>query len=97
MAKTLAELREEYPELAATIEDEVKASIKQNLIDETLAAERQRLQEIDEIAAVINDEELVREAKYSKNRCTAQELALRAAVKAGVKAAQKPKIAFNRD
>ena len=42
-------------------------------------AERQRLQEIDAIAALY-DTALVQEAKYGKSVCTAQELAYRAAL-----------------
>lgn len=42
-------------------------------------AERQRLQEIDAIAALY-DPALVQEAKYGKSACTAQELAYRAAL-----------------
>lgn len=97
MAKNLGELRKENPELAATIEAEVRAAVKQSAINAVVAAERKRLQEIEDIAEAINDDELVFEAKYGEEACTAQELALRAAINAGVKAAQKPKIAFNRD
>jgi len=97
MAKNLDELRKENPELAATIEAEVRAVAKQSAINAVVAAERKRLQEIEDIAEAINDDKLVFEAKYGEKACTAQELALRAAINAGVKAAQKPKIAFNRD
>lgn len=51
-----------------------------------VAAERQRLQEIDAIAALY-DPELVQAAKYGENPCTAQELAYQAAVAAATKAA----------
>lgn len=54
-------------------------------VDE-VAAERQRLQEIDAIAALY-DPELVQAAKYGENPCTAQELAYQAAVAAATKAA----------
>lgn len=50
------------------------------------AAERRRLQEIDAIAALY-DPELVKEAKYGENPCTAQELAYQAAVAAAANAA----------
>ena len=46
-----------------------------------MAAERQRLQEIDQIASLFADE-LVQEAKYGENPCNANELAYRAAVAA---------------
>lgn len=51
-----------------------------------VAAERQRLREIDAIAGLY-DPELVQAAKYSENPCTAQELAYQAAIKAASKAA----------
>lgn len=54
-------------------------------VDEA-AAERQRLREIDAIAALY-DPQLVEEAKYGENPCTAQELAYRAAMEAATKAA----------
>jgi|GEM_PF-5960815 len=92
-AKNLEELRKVNPELAAKIESEVKAAILQKSIDEAVAEERKRIQEIDEIADAINDNELVREAKYGEKACTAQELALIAAcnktVDRGVEAAKK--------
>ncbi len=49
------------------------------------AAERQRLQEIDAIAALY-DPELVQAAKYGEAPCTAQEMAYQAAVAAATKA-----------
>lgn len=49
-------------------------------------AERQRLREIDAIAALY-DPELVQAAKYGENPCTAQELAYQAAKKAASQAA----------
>jgi len=90
MAKNLEELRKENPELAATIEAEVKAAASANTAtnttpetappstEEILAAERKRLQEIDEIASMVNDAELIHEAKYGEKPCSAQELAFRA-------------------
>ncbi len=90
MAKNLEELRKENPELASTIEAEVKAAASANAAtpstpataqpnaEDILAAERKRIQEIDEIAAMVNDAELVREAKYGEKPCSAQELAFRA-------------------
>lgn len=76
MAKNLKELRNEDPKLAAAVEAEVKAASKP--INAAVAAERKRLQAIDEIAPAINDEDLVHEAKYGDQPYTAAELALRA-------------------
>lgn len=88
MAKNLEELRKENPELAATVEAEVKAAAAaaaptgttadQGAIKATLNEERKRMQEIDEIASMVNDDDLVKEAKYGDKACTAQELAFRA-------------------
>lgn len=100
MVKNLEELRKENPELAAAIEAEVKAAASANAAtntppgteqpsaEEILAAERKRLQEIDEIASMINDDELVKEAKYGDKACTAQELAFRAMKKQAAQGAQ---------
>ena len=94
MAKNLEELRKENPELAAVVEAEVKAAATTNTppeqpsAEETLAGERKRLQEIDEIASMINDDELVKEAKYGEKACTAQELAFRAMKKQADQGAQ---------
>ena len=82
MAKNIEELRKEDPALAAVVEAEVKAAATP--IDRAIAAERKRLQEIDEIASAINDDILVHEAKYGNNPCTAQELAYRAAINKAV-------------
>lgn len=81
MAKNLEELRKENPELASTIEAEVKAAASaadQNAINAAVEAERKRQQEIDEIAVAVNDPDLVKEAKYGEKACTAQDLAFRA-------------------
>ena len=84
MANNLEELRKENPALAKQVESEVKAAVS---ADNTEAAkkaaenERKRISEIDEIAHLF-DPELVREAKYGENPCTAQELAFKAAQKA---------------
>lgn len=82
MAKNLEELRKENPELATTVEAEIRAATKP--INGAIAAERKRLQEIDEIASAINDDSLVHEAKYGANPYTAQELAYRAATNKAV-------------
>ncbi len=82
MAKTVEELRAEYPDLVKQLEAEAtKAAAPaadQSAINTAVEAERKRQQEIDEIAVAINDPELVKEAKYGEKACTAQELAFRA-------------------
>lgn len=88
MATNLSELRNENPELASAIENEVRASVSaENKSAATQASaaaaseERKRLEEIDAIASLY-DSETVHEAKYGDNPCTAQEMAFRAAMKA---------------
>lgn len=88
MAKNLEELKKENPELAAAVEAEIKAaaaatapagtSADQGAVDTAINEERKRQQEIDGIASMVNDDELVKEAKYGDKACTAQELAFRA-------------------
>ena len=80
MAKTLEELRKEYPELTAQLESEVVAT----QMNAAVQAEQKRLQEIDQVAALFS-EELVQEAKYGEKACSAQELAYRAAMNAAQK------------
>lgn len=84
MATNLTELRTENAELAQSIEAEVRAAVsaeQQISVETSVANERSRLAEIDEIASLY-DAETVHEAKYGENPCTAQELAFRAAQKA---------------
>ena len=84
MANNLEELRAENPTLAKQVESEVEAAVSADATEAAKKAaenERKRISEIDEIACLY-DSELVREAKYGKNPCTAQELAFRAAQKA---------------
>lgn len=80
MAKNLAELRAENPDLAAAVETELRAAFQaeqpESNADEAVANERARMQQIDEIAGQLAPE-LVHEAKYDKP-CSAQELAFRA-------------------
>ena len=81
MATNLGELRTENPELATTVEQEIRSAVSadnEKAVSAAAAAERQRLAEIDEIASLF-DSELVKEAKYGENACSASELALRAA------------------
>ena len=70
MANTIEELRAENPELVSQVEAAART--------EAARAEQERLQGIDEIAGLFNAD-MVREAKYGKTACTAQELAFRAA------------------
>ena len=76
---TKDELREQYPELIAEVEADARAAVDTNAaVTEAVQAEERRIREIDEVAALFSDE-LVQEAKYGDNRCSAQELAYRAA------------------
>jgi len=86
MASNLEELRAAYPDLVAQLETAARAEAAQ-----ALAAERERLQKIDEVAGLF-DAELVQAAKYGENACTVQELTYRAAQAAAEKHA-----AFLRD
>lgn len=85
MAKTVAELRKEYPELTAQLEDEIRASVSDEIGDgavkKAVQAERDRLQKIDEVSALF-DSDLVQAAKYGDDACSAAELSYRAAQKA---------------
>lgn len=83
MAKNLEELRAENPELAEQLLAEAKAAASQDAgtVDAAVEAERKRIAEIDEIAALYDDE-TVNEAKFGENPCTAQEMAFAAAKKA---------------
>ncbi len=83
MAKNLEELRAENPELADKVTAEVKAAASADN-SAAVEAERKRIEEIDSIASLYDDE-LIREAKYGKTACSAQELAFRAAQKAAQK------------
>ncbi len=96
MAKTLEELRAEYPAQIAQLENEARASAVAGAgapatppatqtpaapaaipAEDPVAAERARIQAIDEIAPNILDKALVEDAKYG-HPCSAQELAFRA-------------------
>ena len=79
---TKEELRAKYPELVAEVEADARTAVDTNAaVTEAVQAEERRMQEIDEVSALFSDE-LVREAKYGDKKCTAQELAYRAAQKA---------------
>ena len=62
---TFDELRNQEPDLVTQIQNEA------------VSIERQRMKDIDSIAASIPDQEMVNEAKYGENSCTAQELSFR--------------------
>lgn len=68
------ELRTAEPQLVSQIE----AEAADRAVAQAVADERARQRAIDEIAAVVGDDELVQEAKYGENPCTAEQLALRA-------------------
>lgn len=70
MINTTEELRQAHPDLVKQIENAAKS--------EAVAAERARLQAIEEIAPSVGDSDLVREAKYGEKPCTAEALALQA-------------------
>jgi len=71
---TPEELRAQYPEAVAQIE----AAAMETARTEATTAERSRLQAIEEIEATVGDAQLIAEAKYGANACTAQELAFNA-------------------
>lgn len=81
MATNLEELRKENAELAATVESELRAAMSAEnttAVDNAVSAERERIQHIDEIACLYDDE-TVAKAKYG-DPCTAEQMAFRAAV-----------------
>ena len=73
---TLEELRAQEPELVSQIEQEARNEAQTKTTD-AVTAERERLAAIDSIAASIPDAQLVQDAKYGENPCTAQELCFR--------------------
>lgn len=88
MAKTLDELRAEYPEQIAQAENAARASVDHTeAVNAAVQAERARMQEIDEVAGVL-DAETVHEAKYGETPRTAAEL-LVAAAKSAAKQGKK--------
>ena len=80
---TMDELREQFPDVVAEIEANARASAENDAASNATAAERQRLAAIDEVANLFG-EDLVKDAKYGENPCTAQELAYRAAKQAAL-------------
>ena len=81
---TEQELREKYPDLVAQVEANARAAGNTEAVNAAVQAEQQRIQQIDEVACLYS-EEMVREAKYGENACTAQELTYRAAQAAAKK------------
>jgi len=80
MAQTLEELKKENPDLANELmaQAQAAASAEIEASGGAVEAERKRIREIDEVSALYSDE-MVQEAKYGANPCTAQELTYRAA------------------
>lgn len=79
---TTKELRDQYPEQVAQVEAEALATADHTeAVNAAVQAERNRLAAIDEVAGLFPTD-LVQEAKYGENPCTAAELALKAAQKA---------------
>lgn len=73
---TIDELREQEPELVNQIAQETRNEMQAQAAD-AVAAERRRLADIDSIAASIPDQQIVNDAKYGEEPCTAQELCFR--------------------
>ena len=74
---TLEELKAQEPDLVSQIEQAATNAAKAQASADAVTAERQRLADIDSIAASIPDPQLVHDAKYGDNPCTAQELCFR--------------------
>lgn len=71
---TLEEMRAQYPDLVAQIEQQAAATAR----TEAITQERERLQAIESIEASVGDAQLVHDAKYGENPCTAEQLAFQA-------------------
>lgn len=71
---TLEELKQTDPELV----EQIRVSAESAARNQAIAEERERLKGIQEIAAMVGDREMVKDAMYGENACTASELALRA-------------------
>jgi ATP-dependent protease ClpP protease subunit len=74
---TIEEMRAAHPEVVAQIENAAATAALAQANTDAVNAERQRLEAIDSIAASIPDQQLVHDAKYGENPCTAQELCFR--------------------
>ena len=72
---TLEELRAQEPDLVAQIEQNARNGLQdQAAVNGAVEAERNRIKEIDLIAASVPDPQMVQDAKYGDHPCTAQEL-----------------------
>ena len=74
---TIEEMRAAHPEIVAQIEQDARNAAQTHANADAATAERQRIEAIDSIAASIPDQQLVHDAKYGDNPCTAQELCFR--------------------
>lgn len=74
---TLEELKAQEPDLVSQIEQAATNAAQAQANADAVTAERKRLADIDSIAASIPDPQLVHDAKYGDNPCTAQELCFR--------------------
>ena len=77
---TIDKMRAAHPEVVAQIEQDARNAAQAQANQATtdaVNAERQRLAAIDSIAASIPNQQLVHDAKYGENPCTAQELCFR--------------------
>ena len=74
---TIAEMRAAHPDVVAEIEQAAVNAAQTQVNAEAVTAERNRIAEIDSIAASIPDQQLVHDAKYGEKPCTAQELCFR--------------------
>ena len=74
---TLEELKAQEPDLVSQIEQAATNAAQAQASTDAVTAERKRLADIDSIAASIPDQQLVHDAKYGDNPCTAQELCFR--------------------
>lgn len=74
---TAAEMRTAHPDVVAQIEQDAVNAAQAQANADAVTAERDRIAAIDSIAASIPDQQLVHDAKYGENPCTAQELCFR--------------------
>lgn len=77
---TIDEMRAAHPDVVAQIEQDARNAAQTQATQDTanaVNAERQRIADIDAIAMSIPDQQLVHDAKYGENPCTAQELCFR--------------------
>ena len=76
---TLEELRAKYPDEIAQAEAAARASVDHaDAVNAAIQAERARMQEIDEVAGLLNPAD-VQQAKYGDKPCTAADLLMAAA------------------